>query len=445
MLCFHVKCLAVIIVVFVHLLYVKTAQNLIQPDLIDKLQTGGFANIIVTFKIKTNDTIIRFAEESKSIANRVEKITKLSDELQKLATSTQKQVLDFINNERANINYCILWITNQLTIRSASLDLVNKIATFDDVSEIRETKILQGITLSTVSNASDYIRDLKPHPDFSSANSYAVLQVKAPDAWAQGYDGTGVTVGIIDSGVKLTHDCLYDSYAGIENNGWFDPERKSNSPRDDRGHGTTCLSLIVGQFGIGVAPGAKWMACLMFDSNLGWMEDYALQCLQFMICPTDHEGNKKDCSKAPRVINNSWYYTAGEDDSNMRMIIPIFEVLDIVLVFCIGNEGIPCGVAGAPANYKEFIGVGGTSYKGNYWTGSSSGPSRTDGSIKPDLVAPADCVLAANSIGDNEYDSTLGTSLSAPIVVGVIALMLQKNSRLTKDEIKEILYKSCDP
>ncbi|CAG7725688.1 unnamed protein product [Allacma fusca] len=445
MLNFQVK-FSTLTLVLVHILHVKTTENAIQPDLIKKLQKEGYSNIIVTFKIRTNDTISRFVQETKSISNRVEKITKLSDELQKLATSTQKQVLDFVNRERANTKYCILWITNQLTIRNASFDLVNKIAAVSDVLEIRETRILQGMPISNVSNSNYSMSGISnPHPDFPSVNTWVVLQVKAPDVWEQGYDGTGVTVGIIDSGVRLNHDSLYDAYAGLKNNGWFDPERKSFSPRDDLGHGTSCLSVTVGQFGLGVAPGSKWMACLMYDSNLGWMEDYALQCFQFMICPTDHEGNNKDCSKSPRVINNSWSYGSEEDDSNMRMIIPIFEALDIVLVFSAGNEGSTCGSASAPANYKEFIGVGGSSFNDTYWRGSGAGPSRTDGSIKPDLVAPGYGVFVAGSARQGEYVTADGTSFSSPIVVGVIALMLQKNPRLTKDEIKEILYKSCDP
>ncbi|CAG7835633.1 unnamed protein product [Allacma fusca] len=363
-----------------------------------------------------------------------------------LATTTQKEVLDVVNEVRANIKHSIIWMTNQLTIRNASLDLVNKIAAVNDVSVIRETKVLLGMTAFNISNSSDSMSGrLKPYPDFPYATAWPPLQVKAPEVWKQGYDGTGVTIGIIDSGVQLTHDCLYNSYVGIDNNGWFDPERKSNSPRDGLGHGTGCLSMAVGQFGIGVAPGAKWMACLIYDSNLGWMEDYALQCLQFMICPTDHEGNNKDCSKSPRVINNSWYYTDEEDDTNMRVIIPIFEALDIVLVFCIGNGGIACGSGGAPGNYKEFIGVGGSTYEGQYWSGTSNGPSRTDGSIKPDLVAPSEVVFVADSLTEGGYACYDGTSYSAPLVVGVIALMLQKNPRITKDEIKEILYKSCDP
>ncbi|CAG7725679.1 unnamed protein product [Allacma fusca] len=431
--------------VFVHVLYVKTTENVIQPDLMKKIQKEGSTNIIVTFKFRTNDTISRFVQETKSTSNRVEKITKLSDELQKLATSTQKQVLDFVNTERGKPKYCILWITNQLTIRNASFDLVNKIAAVSDVLEIRETRILLGMPTSNVSNSNDSMsNNLKPHPDFPSVKHWAALQVKAPDAWEQGYDGTGVTIGIIDSGVRLTHDCLYDAYVGLENNGWFDPERKSDSPRDDLGHGTSCLSLAVGQFGLGVAPGSKWMACLMYDSNLGWMEDYALQCFQFMICPTDHEGNNKDCSKSPRVINNSWSYGSDEDDSNMRMIIPIFEALDILLVFSAGNAGTACGSVSAPGSYKEFLGVGGSTIDDFYWGGSGAGPSRTDGSIKPDLVAPGSFIFIANNARQGEYVTADGTSFSSPIVAGVIALMLQKNPRLTKDEIKEILYKSCD-
>jgi len=62
---------------------------------------------------------------------------------------------------------------------------------------------------------------------------------------------------------------------------------------------------MVGTGGIGVAPGAKWIACKGCAGS-GCAESDLKACGQWVICPTNSQGNNPDCSKAPVVVNNSW-------------------------------------------------------------------------------------------------------------------------------------------
>jgi subtilisin family serine protease len=84
--------------------------------------------------------------------------------------------------------------------------------------------------------------------------------LKAEAAWQQGLHGTGIVVGILDSGASRQHEQLRDNYRGGDSS-WFDPLGSSAEPSDVQlGHGTAVLACAVGQQfnGVsGVAPGAK--------------------------------------------------------------------------------------------------------------------------------------------------------------------------------------------
>ncbi len=71
---------------------------------------------------------------------------------------------------------------------------------------------------------------------------------------------------------------------------WFDPWNGMPSPYDDGGHGTHTLGTIVGQNGIGIAPGATWFACANLNRNLANPALY-LDCMQFMLAPFPQDGD----------------------------------------------------------------------------------------------------------------------------------------------------------
>ena len=123
----------------------------------------------------------------------------------------------------------------------------------------------------------------------------------------------GVTVATIDTGVEYTHEALVEHYRGNNHDGsfnhdynWWDPTGIcGDTPCDNAGHGTHTMGTIVGGDldgplpDIGVAPGAEWIAakgCEDFDCSEGSL----LSSGQFMIAPTDLEGNNPRPGPAAR-------------------------------------------------------------------------------------------------------------------------------------------------
>ena len=131
----------------------------------------------------------------------------------------------------------------------------------------------------------------------------------------------------------------------------------------------------------------------------------------------------------------------------------------------------------APSSFKSVISVGATSYRAamkNMWGGqhkahdgtvigrispySSTGPT-VDGLLKPDVVAPGTYVISSFShyspirysmMAESDFQGTTypwgletGTSMSAPMVAGTIALWLQAKPTLTTDEIREVFHRTC--
>ncbi|CAG7820211.1 unnamed protein product [Allacma fusca] len=429
------KCLLVL-----HILTIAVRSEVISAKLKESLEKKSVANITITFKTRPSEALNRVASKIKTITNRGTILEILSDELERDALKSQKTTLGLLQSGKTTPKFLSLWLTNQISVQGASIDLVNKIASLDEVSRVEECRTFVLYTEKDSVKFEEY-EGRAELPIALIPPGYGVSRTQADEVWKLGYDGSGIVVGIIDSGVRLTHDVLRETYVGTDNYGWFDPDQLSKYPYDImiyEGHGTACIGPAVASNGIGIAPAAKWMACKVVDADKVWHQDWIIACLQFMLCPTDHQGNNKNCSKAPHVINNSWYYPAGEDDAVLREITPVLVASQINFVFCAGNQGPGCGTVAPPGSYKEFIAVGGADFKDILTPSSGWGPGE-GGMIKPDVIAAGKYVPIAHVSSDYAYSTESGTSLASPQVAGVIALMLQKNPTLTPPEINKIL------
>src|SRR5512139_3295592 len=146
-----------------------------------------------------------------------------------------------------------------------------------------------------------------------ASNEWHIQRIRADQVWsALNVSGTGVVVGNMDTGVDWQHPALSGSYRGANPKGlpnhlfsWFDATNEQTVyPHDGYGHGTHTMGTLVGAAGIGVAPGAKWIAARIFDSQGYAYDSWIHAGFQWMLAPG---GNP---NQAPDVLSNSW----GNDD-----------------------------------------------------------------------------------------------------------------------------------
>ncbi|MGC9038659.1 MAG: S8 family serine peptidase [Roseiflexus sp.] len=297
----------------------------------------------------------------------------------------------------------------------------------------------------------------RPAPDEPPWN---LTMINADRVWNElDVGGKGVVIGLMDSGVQWDHPELRDSYRGVRADGtvvheynWYDPWGGTTEPVDYSGHGTFTLSAAVGNR-VGVAPDATWIACVNLARNVGNAARY-LDCMQFMLAPFPPNGDPlRDGAPAlgADVTNNSWGCPQDLEGCDPNTLLPAAESLraaGMVTVAAAGNDGPACSSLNAPlALYDAVLTVGAVQSDGIVAPFSSIGPVLADGSgrIKPDIAAPGANVLAAAP--GSGYMTGSGTSIAAPHVTGVVALMWSANPTLIGDveRTEEMLRTTAQP
>ena len=291
-------------------------------------------------------------------------------------------------------------------------------------------------------NGSPYSGDMV---DFSKA-------LNADQVWATGVTGKGVTVAVIDSGVRPLP-------AGI-NNGQLvaslDLIAGRNSIDDEGGHGTHVTGVIAGSHSgwSGVAPAARIASVRVIDASGRAMKSTVIQGIQWAVL------NRK--AYGIRVINLSLGApaTTSYTQDPLAGAVEFAWHAGIVVIAAAGNSGPTAGTIQAPAYDPYVITVGAMDLNGTSTRTddvlaffSSRGPT-IDGLAKPDVAAPGRKILSTRVRGSTldmlfpdrrvmNYLRLSGTSQAAAAVSGVVALMLSANPMMTPDQVKQQLMSSA--
>ncbi len=311
-----------------------------------------------------------------------------------------------------------------------------------------------------------------PSSDAPEGVEWNITRTHAPDVWAMGFTGQGVVVGGQDTGVDWTHPALIGHYRGWNGDtadhdyNWHDAIHDSVGnpcgndspvPCDDYGHGTHTVGTVVGDDGggnqIGMAPGAKWIACRNMDDGAGTPARY-LECFQFFLAPYPVGGTpaEGDPSKAPDVTNNSWTCPPDEGCSwdTLKAAVEAQRAAGIMTVVSAGNSGPSCGtVSEPPAIYDASYSVGSTTSSDNLSSFSSRGPATANlgnpNLMKPDIVAPGSGVRSC--VPGGGYETWSGTSMAGPHIAGAVALVWSALPSLKNDQAatEDLLNSSAYP
>jgi subtilisin family serine protease len=358
-----------------------------------------------------------------------------------------------LNKSQSTQAPILLWL-RQRCIEHRSFYIVNAILVKGS-REVSETLAARSDVARVEGNPT--IKNVLPQPDaITAAPSQAqnpetiepgIAYTHAPDVWALGFRGQGITVAGADTGQRWTHNALkphyrgWDGVAADHNYNWHDSIHDSSGnpcgndspfPCDDNGHGTHTIGTAIGDDGmgnqIGMAPGAKWIGCRNMDQGNGTPARY-IECMEWFLAPYPIGGGQGDPLRAPDVTSNSWVCPPSEGCSatTLQAAVEAQAAAGIMMVAGAGNDGPNCStVMYPPAIYAASYTVGalqtGTD---NIASFSSRGPVTIDGSnrIKPDISAPGTGTRSSYNTSDNAYASLSGTSMATPHIAGAMALL----------------------
>ncbi len=392
------------------------------------IAAGGTQRVIV---VLTEQADLSGAAQ---LQTKAEKTRYVYEALREVAARTQPAVAGMMAQMGLTITHS-LYITNALAVQAGSGKVING-AMVDSLAarpEIGRIRIDESIRLDPIERQTASTAGAIPI-------GWNVSWVHAPQVWAAGHRGEGITVGSVDSGVQWDHPALINQYRGWNgstadhNHNWWDAdtsEPTSNVPLDENGHGTFTTGVAVGGDDqgqpIGVAPGAKWIACRWLNMFGIGSSSGALQCLQFMLAPWDLNEQNADPSKAADVVNSSFNCPA----CGLQPAYDNLRTAGIFPVVAAGNSGPGCASVAEPASFPSVVSVGALGFQSNQLAPfSSRGPFQT--TSKPELVAPGVNIISA--IPTNSYAGPIaGTSFAAPIVTGTVALVWSAKPRLNGD------------
>ena len=269
------------------------------------------------------------------------------------------------------------------------------------------------------------------------------IDINVCNAWAI-TRGLSVNVAVIDTGIDVNHPDLRNRFHPLSRDAQFNrsPSAPPPGPTHLRyHHGTHVAGIIAGtgssgEFGIvGVAPESQ----IIRISHNGMHDDNRNLSAQLA------NGINWAWQNGAHVINNSWGDYGGRFESQFRTAALNNAIRDAitrgrgglgtVVVFASGNNGLSNRIDYPGCVHPDIIVVGAINSSGDRWGMSNRGRYL-------DVVAPGQEI--ESTMPNNRTDRRSGTSMAAPHVAGVAALMLSANPNLTAREVREIINRTAN-
>ncbi|GAB1692414.1 S8 family peptidase [Krasilnikovia sp. M28-CT-15] len=265
----------------------------------------------------------------------------------------------------------------------------------------------------------------------------SVPMIGAPAVWQAGFDGTGITVGVLDTGIDATHP----DFAGriTEARSFVDGEDSN----DTYGHGTHVASTIAGTGAAsggtykGVAPGAKLLVGKVCDGSGSCPESAIMAGLEWV-------------AGRAKVVNLSLGGDPGDGTDDLSKLVDTLTAkTGTLFVIAAGNSGCaPC--VAAPGAATSALTVGAVDKQDKLAAFSNRGPRLGDATVKPEIVAPGVTITAARATGtfpdipgDPRYVPLSGTSMATPHVTGSVALLAQARPAADATQLKDALVSAA--
>ncbi|MGW6707644.1 S8 family peptidase [Streptomyces sp. NPDC054956] len=276
----------------------------------------------------------------------------------------------------------------------------------------------------------------------SASLDKSTRQIGADKAWAAGYDGTGVKIAVLDTGIDVTHADLAGQVVAEQN------FSRATDTRDRFGHGTHVASIAAGTGARsagafkGVAPGAKLLNGKVLDDGGSGSDSGILAGMEWAV------------AQGADIVNLS----LGAPDT--AQLDPVEAAVDklsaekgVLFAVAAGNRGRRGpGTIDSPGSASSALTVGAVDDADALAPFSGTGP-RVGGGVKPDVTAPGVDITAAaapGSVIDREegqnpagYLTISGTSMATPHVAGAAALLKQQHPAWKGAELKSALTASA--
>ena len=316
-------------------------------------------------------------------------------------------------------------------------------------------------------------------------------------AFEQGYTGSGVVIAILDTGVDNEHRSLNDfddqndepdlsatSYddpkwvAGYDATSSTSQQDGTADPDDGAGHGSHCAGIALGTgdargVNMGAAPGAYLVDVKVLTDFGGTNSQSSVNGIQWVINNKDTNWGNNGSSIGIQIASMSFGSVSnptdqddtgnnGTESSAENRLVNNASANGVVMVAAMGNDGarrVPSPAAADSAITVAAINNRNTvnrsddtiaSYS-NYGPRDSNDDDNDWNELKPDVSSPGSGIMSVSAatgssipgqprpMADNEYESKDGTSMSTPLVSGVIALVLEANPTLDPYEVKDLI------